>query len=100
MTSHLLLLVFFAVCVATVMAVLQKPGRPGASRPVHRWRLPRHGAAARLADVPAPPVTPGQRTVLGWLPALLLFATIFVLSAQPALPSPPSLNDKQAHALT
>ncbi len=45
-------------------------------------------------------MTPGQRTVLGWLPAFLLFATIFMLSAQPALPSPPSLNDKQAHALT
>ncbi len=27
MTSHLLLLVFFAVCVATVMAVLQKDRR-------------------------------------------------------------------------
>ncbi len=27
MTSHLLLLVFFSVCVATVMAVLQKDSR-------------------------------------------------------------------------
>ncbi|HTV03634.1 MAG TPA: hypothetical protein VMF13_23980 [Luteitalea sp.] len=32
MTSHLLLLVFFAVCVAIVMAVLQKDDRPGQIR--------------------------------------------------------------------
>lgn len=32
MTSHLLLLVFFAVCVATVMAVLQKDDRAGQVR--------------------------------------------------------------------
>ena len=32
MTSHLLLLVFFAVCVATVMAVLQKDDRAGQIR--------------------------------------------------------------------
>ena len=45
-------------------------------------------------------MTPRQQTVLGWLPALLLGATIFTLSAQPALPSPPRLNDKQVHAVT
>ena len=32
MTSHLLLLVFFAACVATVMAVLQKDDRAGQVR--------------------------------------------------------------------
>ena len=32
MTSHFLLLVFFAVCVATVMAVLQKDDRAGQIR--------------------------------------------------------------------
>ena len=32
MTSHLLLLVFFAVCVAIVMAVLQKDDRAGQVR--------------------------------------------------------------------
>lgn len=32
MTSHLVLLVFFAVCVATVMAVLQKDDRAGQVR--------------------------------------------------------------------
>ncbi|MCC6163841.1 MAG: hypothetical protein IT182_10900 [Acidobacteria bacterium] len=32
MTSHFLLLVFFAVCVATVMAVLQKDDRAGQVR--------------------------------------------------------------------
>ena len=32
MTSHFLLLVFFAVCVATVMAVLQKDDRAGQLR--------------------------------------------------------------------
>ena len=32
MTSHLLLLVFFALCVATVMAVLQKDDRVGQVR--------------------------------------------------------------------
>lgn len=32
MTSHLLLLVFFSICVATVLAVLQKDDRPGQIR--------------------------------------------------------------------
>lgn len=32
MTSHFLLLLFFAVCVSTVMAVLQKDDRPGQVR--------------------------------------------------------------------
>lgn len=32
MTSHLLLLVFFSICVATVMAVLQKDDRAGQVR--------------------------------------------------------------------
>ncbi len=32
MTSHLLLLVFFSICVATVMAVLQKDDRAGQIR--------------------------------------------------------------------
>ena len=32
MTSHFLLLVFFSVCVATVMAVLQKDDRAGQLR--------------------------------------------------------------------
>lgn len=32
MTSHFLLLVFFAACVATVMAVLQKDDRAGQVR--------------------------------------------------------------------
>ena len=32
MTSHLLLLVFFAVCVAIIMAVLQKDDRAGQVR--------------------------------------------------------------------
>jgi len=32
MTSHLLLLVFFAICVAIVMAVLQKDDRAGQIR--------------------------------------------------------------------
>ena len=32
MTSHFLLLVFFSVCVATVMAVLQKDDRAGQVR--------------------------------------------------------------------
>jgi VanZ family protein len=45
-------------------------------------------------------VTPTQRTVLGWGPAILWFALIFVLSSQPSLPSPSQISDKQAHALT
>lgn len=32
MTSHLLLLVFFAACVSAVLAVLQKDDRPGQVR--------------------------------------------------------------------
>lgn len=32
MTSHFLLLLFFAACVAVVMAVLQKDDRPGQIR--------------------------------------------------------------------
>jgi VanZ family protein len=44
-------------------------------------------------------VTPGQRTWLGWAPAAVWAACIFVLSSQPALPSPGNLNDKQAHAI-
>ncbi len=39
------------------------------------------------------------RTVLGWLPAGLWCLLIFVLSSRPALPSPASVTDKQAHAL-
>ena len=45
-------------------------------------------------------MTPAQRTLVGWVPAALLCALIFVLSSQPSLPSPGGLGDKQAHALT
>jgi hypothetical protein len=50
-TSHFLLLLFFAVCVATVMAVLQKDDRPG------QVRLALYIAAAFV----------GSALVLGWL---------------------------------
>jgi heme A synthase len=50
-TSHLLLLLFFAVCVATVMAVLQKDDRPG------QVRLALYIAAGFV----------GTALVLGWL---------------------------------
>jgi len=43
-------------------------------------------------------VTPAQRAWLGWGPAILWFAFIFVLSSQPSLPSPDHVTDKQAHA--
>lgn len=45
-------------------------------------------------------MTPAQRRVLGWVPAIAWLTLIFVLSSQPALPSPPSVNDKEAHAFT
>lgn len=45
-------------------------------------------------------MTPAQHRLLGWLPAAAWLTMIFVLSAQPALPSPPGVNDKQAHAFT
>ena len=45
-------------------------------------------------------MTPTQRIVLGWVPAILWFALIFVLSSQPSLPSPSHISDKQAHAFT
>ena len=51
MTSHFLLLLFFAVCVATVMAVLQKDDRPG------QVRLALYIAAGFV----------GSALVLGWL---------------------------------
>lgn len=51
MTSHLLLLVFFAVCVSIVMAVLQKDDRPG------QIRLALYIAGGFL----------GTALVLGWL---------------------------------
>jgi hypothetical protein len=51
MTSHLLLLVFFAVCVSVVMAVLQKDDRPG------QIRLALYLAGGFLATA----------LVLGWL---------------------------------
>jgi prepilin signal peptidase PulO-like enzyme (type II secretory pathway) len=51
MTSHLLLLVFFAVCVATVMAVLQKDRR------ADQVRLALYIAAGFL----------GTALLLGWL---------------------------------
>jgi hypothetical protein len=51
MTSHLLLLVFFSVCVATVMAVLQKDRR------ADQVRLALYIAAGFL----------GTALVLGWL---------------------------------
>ncbi len=37
------------------------------------------------------------RRRLAWLPAAGWALLIFVLSAQPRLPSPPGVNDKQAH---
>jgi hypothetical protein len=51
MTSHLFLLVFFAVCVSVVMAVLQKDDRPG------QIRLALYLAGGFL----------GTALVLGWL---------------------------------
>lgn len=51
MTSHLLLLVFFAVCVSVVMAILQKDDRPG------QIRLALYLAGGFL----------GTALVLGWL---------------------------------
>ncbi|WP_396624835.1 VanZ family protein [Luteitalea sp.] len=45
-------------------------------------------------------MTPAQRRFVGWLPATAWLTMIFVLSSQPALPSPPAVNDKQAHAFT
>lgn len=51
MTSHLLLLVFFAACVATVMAVLQKDDR------ADQVRLALYIAGGFL----------GTALVLGWL---------------------------------
>ncbi len=44
-------------------------------------------------------MTPPVRRLLGWVPALLWVALLFVLSAQPSVPSPSQLNDKQAHAI-
>ena len=44
-------------------------------------------------------MTPAQRTLVGWVPAVVCAATIFFLSAQPKLPSPGGFSDKQAHAL-
>lgn len=44
-------------------------------------------------------MTPARRTLLGWVPATLWVGVIFALSSQPALPSPASVGDKQAHAL-
>ena len=38
------------------------------------------------------------RALLGWMPAILWGAVIFALSAQPTLPNPASVGDKQAHA--
>jgi hypothetical protein len=51
MTSHLFLLVFFAMCVSVVMAVLQKDDRPG------QIRLALYLAGGFL----------GTALVLGWL---------------------------------
>lgn len=51
MTSHFLLLVFFAVCVGTVMAVLQKDDRAG------QIRLALYIAGGFI----------GSALVLGWL---------------------------------
>ena len=44
-------------------------------------------------------MTPARRTLLGWLPAVLCAAAIFLLSSQPTLPSTGNVTDKQAHAL-
>ena len=44
-------------------------------------------------------MTPAQRALVGWIPAAVWASFIFFLSSQPSLPSPGSLNDKQAHAL-
>ena len=43
-------------------------------------------------------MTAARRAWLGWGPAVLWGGLLFLLSAQPALPSPPGVNDKQAHA--
>ena len=45
-------------------------------------------------------MTSAQRAVIGWVPAILWFAFIFALSAQPSLPSPSHISDKEAHAFT
>ena len=45
-------------------------------------------------------MTTAQRAWLGWGPAILWFAFIFVLSSQSSLPSPDHVSDKQAHAFT
>ena len=45
-------------------------------------------------------MTPAHRVAIGWAPALLWFALIFILSSQPSLPSPGRISDKQAHAFT
>ncbi len=44
-------------------------------------------------------MTPAARRWLAWLPAIGWATVIFVLSAQPKLPSPAGLGDKQAHVL-
>lgn len=44
-------------------------------------------------------MTGRRRAALLWLPAIAWAATLFILSSQPALPSPPGMNDKMAHAL-
>ena len=43
-------------------------------------------------------MTSAQRAVLGWVPAILWFAFIFVLSSQSRLPGTGQVSDKQAHA--
>lgn len=45
-------------------------------------------------------MTARTRAALLWLPALTWAATLFVLSSQPVLPSPPGVDDKMAHALS
>lgn len=44
-------------------------------------------------------MTPPQRRLVGWIPAIAWASFIFFLSSQPSLPSPANLNDKQAHAV-
>lgn len=44
-------------------------------------------------------MTFARGTLLGWVPAILCAAAIFLLSAQPNLPSTGGVTDKQAHAL-
>lgn len=44
-------------------------------------------------------MTGRRRAALLWVPAIGWAAFLFVLSSQPALPSPPGINDKMAHAL-